>query len=158
MDRSIRAAILLIAPIALAALSGCPLEDVEKDLPLSITGTVTYHGGPVKKGAIHFLPVAPGDSPASGAIVDGEIKDVFTRTPGDGIKPGKYRIAITAFDEAFLESVAKRDANGPDPVEVGRAADNIRKLIPPRYSNPRDSGLTAEFSPSHRTLDLKLVD
>jgi len=158
MDRSIRAGILLVATIAPAVPFGCSYEDDLGGRQLPIAGTVTYNGGPVKKGAIHFLPVVPGDLPASGVIADGEIKDVFTRRQGDGIKPGRYKIAITSFDEAFLESVAKRDAGGPDPDEVARAANNLKKLIPVRYSNSRESGLAADISADNRTLRLELVD
>ena len=155
MDRSILAGIALIA---LAAPFGCSIEEDHRDHYLPVTGRVTYNGGPVKMGTIHFVPVDPGNSPASGLIADGEITGVFTRTQGDGIKPGTYKIAITAYDEAFLKSVAKRDASGPDPVEVGRAAENIKKLTPVRDSNSRESGLTAEFSPRTPPLHLELVD
>jgi len=160
MDRSIGVGVLLVViiPIALAATPGCTVGDDEQDRHLAITGTVTYNGGPVKQGMIHFLPVDPRSPPATGAIADGEIKDVFTRTHGDGIGPGKYRIAITSYDDALLESVARRDAGGPDPDEVARAAAKIRKLIPVRYSNSRESGLTADFSPANRTLRLELAD
>ena len=158
MNRSIRLGIFLLVPIVSVASSGCTYEDDEKDRQLQITGTVSYNGKPVKKGTIHFLPVVPGAPPATGAIADGEIKDVFTRIQGDGIKPGEYKLAITSFDEAFLRSVAKRDFGGPDPVEVAKAADKVKKLIPARYSNPRESGLTAQISPSSHTLRLELVD
>jgi hypothetical protein len=90
--------------------------------------------------------------------VNGEIKDVFTRTQGDGIKAGKYKIAIMSFDEAFLESMARRDFNGPDPDEVARAANNFKSSIPIRYNNSRESGLVAEISPGNRTIHLELVD
>ena len=154
MIRSARLAILLAA----SALVGCDAEGVVDDRHLSIDGTVTYRGAAVKQGAIHFLPESPGNLPATGSIADGAIKDVFTRSPGDGIGAGRYKVAITSFDDAFLESVARRDVNGPDPVEVGRAAERIKDLIPARYSNPRQSGLVAEVSPIHRTLRIELVD
>jgi hypothetical protein len=157
MVRSIRVGIFLIVPMALAAPVGCVVE-ADSDRHLPITGTVTYNGSPVKMGTIHFLPMEEGGSPATGAIANGEIKDVFTRKRGDGIKSGKYQITITPYDKAFLESGAKRDANGPDPLEVAKAVDNFKAPIPLRYSNSRESGLTAEFSPSHRTLHLELVD
>ena len=159
MNRPRHAAIGLAAVLAQAILPGCRIEvDDGRDRHLKIVGRVTYRGGPVKRGTIHLLPIAPTGPPASGAIVDGEIKDVYTRTPGDGVGPGRYRVAITAFDEAFVETVAKRGTDGPDPAEVARGAERIRNLIPARYSNARDSGLTAEFSPGNQSLRLDLVD
>ncbi len=67
-------------------------------------------------------------------------------------------MAITAFDDDLVQSAAKRDGSGPDPVEVARAANQIRILIPVRYNNPRDSGLTAELSVANHALQLELVD
>lgn len=155
MVRSLRVAMLLAAAIA---PSGCTYEEDVADRPLTLTGTVTYRGDPVRKGAIHFLPSDPGRTAASGVIANGAIKDVFTKTQGDGIKPGRYKIVITSFDEAFMQSVAKRDAGGPDPIEVARAANNVKKLIPVRYSNWRESGLVAEVSVANHTLRLELID
>lgn len=150
---------IVVALVMLANSPGCLIEVADDpDRHLSITGKVTYRGEPVKKGMISFLPVDPANPSATGAIADGEIKDVFTRTPGDGIRSGKYKIAITTFDEAFLKSVAKRDFMGPDPVEVARAADKYKSAIPLRYNNARMSGLTADFSTSNHSLQLELVD
>ena len=159
MNHPTRALASIIPLVALVIHFGCGIEvDDDRDRHLLITGKVTYQGNPVKRGAIHFLPVDPANPSASGTINDGEIRDVYTRTPGDGLKSGKYRIAITSFDEEFLQSVAKRDGRGADPVEVGRAANKIKKLIPVRYSNVRESGLSAEFSPDNHSLNLDLVD
>jgi hypothetical protein len=158
MDRSIRVKIFLILLLAPAVPSGCTIDYSDPNGNLAITGTVTYNDNPVKMGTIQFLPVTPGNLPATGSIADGQIKGVFTRTEGDGIKPGRYRITIASYDEAYLKSAAKRDANGPDPDEVARSANELKKLIPVRYSNSRDSGLIEDISPTNRTLQLKLVD
>jgi hypothetical protein len=154
----VRLGLCLFALTVSSIFSGCLAEVEDPDRGLPVSGTVTYRGGPVKKAAIHFLPTVVGGLPASGTIVDGEIKDVFTKTQGDGIKAGKYRIAIMSYDEAFLESTAKRDFNGPDPAEVARAAKNFKSSIPVRYNNSRESGLVAEISPGHQTIRLELVD
>jgi len=154
----IRFGLCLFALTVPWTFSGCLAEVEDPDRGLPISGTVTYRGSPVKKGAIHFLPTVVGGLPASGSIADGEIKDVFTRTQGDGIKAGKYKIAIVTFDEAFLESEAKRDFNGPDADEVARAANNFKSSIPIRYNNAPESGLVAVISPANRTIHLELVD
>jgi hypothetical protein len=158
MSRSIRVGLCLVALTVPSAFSGCLAEVEDPDRGIPISGTVTHHGSPVKKGAIHFLPTIAGGLPATGSIADGVIKDVFTRTPGDGIKAGKYRVAIVSFDEAFLESGSKRDFYGPDPDEVARAVNNFKSSIPARYSNSRESGLVAEISPAHTAIHLELVD
>jgi len=139
-------------------LPGCLAEVEDPDRGLTITGTVTYRGNPVKMATIHFLPTVAGGLSASGTIADGVIKDVFTRVQGDGIKAGKYRVTIVAYDEEYLKSVAKRDYNGADPEEVNRAFANLEQTIPPRYHNSRASGLVAEFHPGRTDLRIDLVD
>ena len=159
MHRSNRIRNSLGTLIILASHSGCTIEvDDHRDQHLPITGKVTYRGEPVERGAIHFLPIDPVNPPASGVILNGAIKDVFTRKPGDGARSGRYRIAISAFGEDLAVSASKRDALGPDPKEVTRIANQAKILIPVRYANARDSGLTAELSLGHHTLDLELVD
>jgi len=158
MSRSARVAVCLIAFAVVTTLAGCPAEVDDPDRGLAISGTVTYRGNPVKKGAIHFLPTAAGRPAASGKIADGAIKDVSTQTEGDGINAGTYRIAIVAFDDAFLESSRKRGFNGADPQEVARAVNEFKPSIPARYSSVRESGLVEEISPTHREIKLELVD
>ena len=154
-----RIARTVVALVALLVPPGCDLrwdDDLENHLPIG--GEVTYRGVPVRRGTIHLLPVERGRPSASGVIADGQIREVYTRTPGDGVKSGRYRIAITAFDDDFYASVTKRTAAGPDPAEVARAANRLPKLIPVRYNNARESGLTADLAPGRQTLHLDLVD
>lgn len=159
MHRSTCVQLTLTTLLSLAIHFGCTIEvDEHLDQHLVITGKVTYHGETVKRGVIHFLPIDPANPPSSGVIADGAIKDVFTRKPGDGVRSGKYKIAITAFDKDLAERAAKRTPFGPDPNEVTRIANQTKKLIPLRYANVRESGLTAEFSLSAHSLELDLVD
>jgi hypothetical protein len=159
MIRRFRVEYRLIALVASVALAGCRVEIEQNEGYLPILGQVTYRGQPLKKAAIHFLPAGGDNLPASGEINDGAIKGVTSRTQGDGLKPGLYRVAITAFDDAFAETVATRGTGqGPDPLEVGKASDRIKGLIPPRYNNARDSGLVAEISATARDLRFDLVD
>ena len=148
------------ALVCLMVFTGCVVDESDDpDRPVQVSGRVTYRGKPVERGMIHFLAVNPATNPtASGSITAGEIRAVSTRRPGDGIKPGRYKIAITAFDDDLVQSARKRDGTGPDPIEVSRAANQIKKLIPVRYNNARESGLVAELTAAHHALDLELVD
>lgn len=153
----VRWSLCVAVTIALSlSLSGCAVEQ-PLDKYVDVTGKVTYHGEPVNKGGIHFLPVEKGGLPATGDIIRGEIKNVTTRAQGDGVLPGSYKVAITAFEE----SESKRSTVSPgviDPQEVQRAAENARTLIPPRYNNASDSGLTADVAPGHGVFNFELVD
>jgi hypothetical protein len=148
----------LICMVTSVALAGCRIEIEQNEGYLPIAGRVTYRGQPVRRGAIHFLPAGGDNLPGSGVIDDGEIKEVTSRNQGDGLKPGLYRVSITAFDDTFAENAAKRGPNGPDPREVGKDADRIKGLIPPRYNNAKDSGLVAEVSKAVGALRFDLVD
>ncbi len=123
-----------------------------------VSGGVKYRGEPVKRGTINFVPMATNGVAATGDVVDGKIKNVTTHTQGDGAKVGKYRVTIIAFDEAYVEGVAKRGPNGPDPQAVTELAANAKPLIPGRYGNAKDSGLTAEVTASANDFHYDLSD
>jgi hypothetical protein len=158
MIRRFRVEFYMFALGASVALAGCRIEVEQNEGYLPIAGQVTYRGQPLKKGAIHFLPAGGDNLPGSGKIDDGEIKEVTSRTHGDGLKPGRYRVAITGFDDAFLESMAKRGQQGPDPIEVGKAAARLKGMFPSRYSNAKESGLVAEITATAHVLRFNLVD
>src|SRR4051812_31073717 len=92
-----------ILALALAISSGCSVESAASRPFFPVSGRVTYRGEPIRKGVIHLIPNAPGGITASGEIVDGAIKNVTSRTLGDGAKPGKYRVSISILDETDPE-------------------------------------------------------
>ena len=139
-------------------LAGCRAEVDDPYGPIGITGSVTYQGKPVKKGAMSFLPYVPGKPSVSAKILDGQIRDVSTASIGDGIRPGKYKVTITAFDDAYEASTANRKYYGAEMDEVAKAMKNPQKFIPARYSDIRESKLVAEVSPNRRVLRFDLVD
>ena len=58
-----------------------------------LEGTVTFDGAPLPEGTIEFQPIQGTGGPSTGGpIVEGE----FRIDPGDGVKPGKFRVSITA--------------------------------------------------------------
>lgn len=61
-----------------------------------VEGTISYRGQPLKEGYVNFEPLDPakGDDAASGRIGPDGRYELRTRKPGDGIAPGKYRIAV----------------------------------------------------------------
>ncbi|WP_422925070.1 hypothetical protein [Singulisphaera sp. PoT] len=146
--------VLLFLPI------GCTVETEVPRAFFPVTGDVSYQGSPVKRGTINFIPEAPPPQgvPATGEIVDGAIRNVTSRTQGDGVKLGKYRVTVIAYDEAYVKDAALRGPEGPDPANVKELAATTKALIPLRYGNARDSGLTAVVSPDGNDFKFKLVD
>lgn len=113
----------------LPLLGGCLSSGPEL---VAVSGTITYNGQPATQGAVTFQP-APGQpeelQPATGAInPDGTY--TMTSAHGEGIPPGKYRVAIMSMESVDLEN----------PVQ--------KWLVPQKYASPETSGLTADLSPS----------
>jgi len=158
MSRRIALLTGVLACAALVVPLGCGSDD-GLGQRYQISGKVTYNGQPLSKGTINFAPVESDGHPAGGQIVDGAIKDVGTASTGDGVLPGKYRVAITAIEEADVSGVSKKYGGGfPDSVEIAKAQKKAKKLIPAKYGNAFDSGLTADVSSSNRTFNFDLKD
>lgn len=146
------------ALLFLVSTVGCTYEPDGPRPFVPVTGKVTYHDAPVKIGTIRFLPFDSNGFPATGQIADGIIKDVTSVTQGDGIKIGRYRVAISAFNKEDLEGQSNRGPEGPDPLDVAKMVNNSKIMIPLRYSNATDSGLVAVIKPEGNDLQYVLKD
>ena len=111
------------------------------DLPTlgHVKGTVTYQGKPLAEGEIIFYPAT--GRPAYGKIKDGEIVDVTTLESNDGVTAGTNQVGIQSVeggDDMYAE---------------------VKWLIPQRYGNPKQSGLTADIKQGETNeLTFTLVD
>ncbi len=125
-----------LLPIAIAGLTGCGSGG---SALAPVVGTVTYEGTPLKTGIIQFEP-SMGRS-ARGKIVDGQIQDVSTYEPGDGVMIGESNVYIFSFVRE----------------QVGM--DIPPSVIPKRYNTPETSGLSVSIKPEEENvLDLKLTN
>ena len=85
-------ALSLTWAIAAAIFSGCGRDQGPERVVVS--GTVTFDGKPIRRGRIHFMPVATSAVPVSGA----DIKDGRYKVDGRGGVPvGTYKIEIEAY-------------------------------------------------------------
>jgi len=129
MRRSILAT-FAVSILALAGCGGVPMAQVK--------GTVKYDGQPLKNGTIRFE--AAGVKPATGRIVNGEIVDLHTFKPNDGVPVGSHKVAIWALEDAAADT-----AKNPGEAKVGANYMSGKSLIPAIYNDPATSGLTAEI-------------
>jgi hypothetical protein len=133
---------LLLAGCLLAVLfaAGCRRQG-----PEIVTGTITWGGGSwPKPGALYFTVESPAPGqptrPATAKFdVDGNIT-VKTFAEGDGLIPGKYKIAVECWD------VPPRMGSPTPP----------KSHVPARYSSPATSGLTVDVQPGQNGIALKL--
>jgi hypothetical protein len=149
----------LAAGLAVLALtvSGCGSDD-GLGKRYTISGTVTYKGQPLKWGKIAFIPQKADDLAGGGDVEDGQIQNVTTHTPGDGLLPGKYVVTVTAVEAVDVEKLTKRFKAAPDPVALAKAAAKGRALVPRKYASATSSDLTAEVSAEQRTFVFELKD
>jgi hypothetical protein len=129
-----------------------------------VSGTVTYNGQPLEKGAISFVPDK--GAGATGAIEKGSYR-LSTGGEGDGALPGKYKVTVTAKEDSY--EIAKADflkdskGKGADVSFVPRqylsaAAEKAKSLIPTGYGDIRTTTLTAEVKEQSNSIDFKLSD
>jgi hypothetical protein len=147
-------------PVALTVLAfamtvcGCGADD-GFDRRYTVSGQVTYNGQPLKKGKIYFIPEDATKRQGTGEIEDGAILKVTTVDPGDGLFAGKYKVMVSALDDVAVPSFK---TGVIDQVVLAKAEAKAKSLIPKKYSNAIESGLTVEISSSNRTLNFELKD
>ena len=116
-----------------------------------LTGTVTFQGEPLKSGTIVFE--STGNRPANGRIEDGQIVGLTTFEENDGIPVGNHRVAV------FATSVSS-DVVAADPSQDTASGDNYMgaapSLLPDKYSDPANSGLTAEIQSGTNSVTFEL--
>jgi len=140
--------------VCAATLSGCGADD-GFDQRYTVSGQVTYSGQPLKKGKIIFVPEDSTKRQGVGEIEDGAILKVTTVDPGDGLFAGKYKVMISALDDVAVPSFK---TGVIDQVVLAKAEAKAKSLIPKKYSNAIESGLTVDVSSSNRTLNFELKD
>src|SRR5262245_28305563 len=105
-----------------------------------VKGKVNFAGSPMAGGGyISFVPTGK----EAGAAAGGEIKEdgtyeLMTYKPGDGSKPGDFKVCIT--QSVYKEPIATADGAKP---AVAAAEVPEAKRIPAIY-NGKDSPLTAK--------------
>lgn len=141
-----RTALCTLTPLILVFACGCS----DRPKLAKVKGTVTLDGKPIPSGTVTFE--AKGLRPATAKIVNGEITEVTTFDPDDGVPVGSHRVAVTAAADGGAAIVANPgDAKAP---KEGYMSG--KSLIPTAYNDPATSGLTAEIKSGENTIELKL--
>ena len=125
----------IILGVALLALAGCGESGPKR---YGVSGTVKFHGEPVKLGSINFQA----DDGASGGaqITDGK----YAIPAAAGLTVGKYKVAVSYPDPK----------TAPTAEEAPGDSGAVRELLPEKYAD--GSELTAEIKAESNTVDFDL--
>jgi hypothetical protein len=120
-------------------------------------GIVTYQGKPAVGARVTLFPVARTQGrvfPTAKVAADGTFK-LTTYEPEDGAPVGKYKVTIVRGQLEADEYAELAKNNTPE--QVKRIADKMAQdPLYSKYSNPRESGLTAEITDGPNRLEFKL--
>lgn len=109
-----------------------------------VQGTVTFGGGAwPKPGVLYFTAESSSLSqhPATGEFdLDGALT-VTTFKKGDGLLPGKYRIAVECWEV---------------PPQMGSPPTPAKSYVPARYNSPVSSGFTVDVESGQQVVKLNL--
>ncbi len=108
---------------------------------IDIDGTVTFHGQPLEKGSITFLPTN-GDSPTAAAIIENGRYTVRLATGSKSVKIEGFK--VLGKKPLYLGS--------PDSPMI----DDLKQVLPDKY-NTR-STLTCEITSGKRCYDFALEE
>ena len=159
-----RRLLVLFAASGAVVIASCGSHEEAFGKRYPVSGTVTYNGQPLEKGAISFVPDK--GAGATGAIEKGSYT-LSTGGEGDGALPGKYKVAVTAKEDT--NEIAKADflkdskGKGTDVSFVPRqylsaAAEKAKSLIPAGYGDVRTTTLTAEVKEGSNTIPFTISD
>ncbi len=131
-----------VALLALLVLVGCGHRGPEI---VPVQGTITFGGGSWPKPGRLYLTVESSvqglpSRPATATFDAAGNLTVTTFRPGDGLIPGKYRIAVECWEK---------------PPEMGSSTPP-KSFVPARYLSSASSGLTIQVEPGQRKVTLSL--
>lgn len=155
----------LLAVSAFALATGCGQSEDWAGKRYPVSGTVTYNGSPLEKGAISFIP-ADGKGVGATGTIDNGAYTLSTGGTDDGAQAGKYKVTITSKEDSAEKAkadFAKANAKGIDPGFVpGRfiaaAQAKAKSLIPVGYGDVTSTNLTAEVKEQTNTINFDLSD
>jgi hypothetical protein len=102
---------------------------------IKLTGIVQYEGKPLQRGSVLFAPSLPGDTGSALIGVDGSFSVMLA--------PGDYSVAVRCYDD---DATISESGEYTPPTS----------LIPERYTDANDSGLTVSVKAGVRPVSFSL--
>lgn len=132
--------------LMMLSIPGCSSsDDAEAERPsrTAVSGTIFYDNAPVAGATVIFSPVLTAGKAASGVTNAKGQFHLSTFGNEDGAIPGDYEVMVLKVktEQSQVADVDSPDYEAPMPVNVKTPAPE--SLIPPKYTNPKTSGLRA---------------
>lgn len=136
-------------------MQGCSGSEEPDTRPArtKISGTVTYNDNPLADAIITFHPVEAGKSGSNGRSNAEGLFEMGTFEATDGVLPGQYEVTITKLDGASGANAPSEDDPDYDPNPAPESEP--KNLLPKKYSDPKQSGLTISVQDGQEVTDLK---
>src|SRR5262249_53455771 len=119
-----------------------------------VSGTVTYQGKPVPKGAIACVATDPGRPNATGKLDANGYYRLQTREAGDGAQLGDYDVTISSRDDTPMNIGGQNVV----PQFIPKKAAQPQRLTPAKYEDPKTSGLRRTVKSGSNEFNLELTD
>lgn len=137
---------IVLLLLLIASFAGC--ERGPRIVPVS--GTITLDGRPVKDAAVMFL-LNPGGRVATGITDAAGRYSLSTHPTGNGAFEGEHTVTVSLYRDE-----SSPGTNTPEGAVSGSSLVKIVWLVPEKYSQPANSGLTASVNRSQSTYDFSL--
>lgn len=125
--------VLVLGACAAVGAAGCAGNS---DGRQAVSGSVTIAGAPLNDASILFLPLDGQDTTSGAPIADGK----YAIESKDGLKPGKYKVQITAGD-------GKTVANEEEAAAPGGSTNIVSvDRIPPEWNVASDKQIEVKAS------------
>jgi hypothetical protein len=134
-----RLSLILLSLAGVSSIAGCG------DGLVKVQGEVFLDEKPLPNADIALIPQEGGRLVSGKSDAQGKFA-LTTTKPGDGVKPGTYKVSVTAREVKFAAKAG----------EVEGFVENHVWLAPEKYSNAETSGLVVAIQPSDPALQLKL--
>lgn len=155
---------LLFCAITVATfLAGCN-RGPQTPPTAPVRGTVTFQGKPVEGAQVAFFCPQAGGRPAIGTTDAEGHYTLSTFGVNDGALIGRHSVTISkfAFDRSDGASDQKPSSPPMNYLPSGTAQDrlsaNTRYALPWKYSDPNQSGLTADVRPEGSEVNFDLTE
>jgi len=136
---------LLVLALLLAA-SGCGGKLVK------LEGTVTLDGQPLEGATVTFNPEGGGGNSASGLTGSDGVFFLTTRTSGDGVAPGAYKVTVTKANSSDIAGVGQPTPSDPQSM-LKSMKDFGEKQKPNKERTPKkqDLAIPAQYTNAEKT-------